>query len=100
MSYHAEKLVIDGHTDTHTHAGNNNTLRPKLASGKNDFGIKLVFTLLLIPVNSTMLPMQCFSSCARVMVVPPFDHPWRHQRSRESRDHHYDAQLIYWIQKF
>ena len=40
-----------------------------------------------------------FPSRARLMVVPPFDHPWRHQRSRESRDHHYDAQLIYRIQK-
>ena len=38
MSYRADKLVIDGHTDTHTHththAGNNNSRRPKLASGK------------------------------------------------------------------
>ena len=33
MSYRADKLVIDGHTDTH--AGNDNTCRPKLASGKN-----------------------------------------------------------------
>ena len=33
MSYHADKLVIDGHTDTH--AGNDNIRRPKLASGKN-----------------------------------------------------------------
>ena len=39
------------------------------------------------------------SSRARVMVVPHFDHPWRHQKSRESHDHHYDAQLIYRIQK-
>ena len=33
-------IMIDGHTDTHTHththAGNDNTRRPKLASGKND----------------------------------------------------------------
>ena len=39
MSYRTDKLVIDGHTDTHTythtHAGNDNTRRPKLASGKN-----------------------------------------------------------------
>ena len=33
MSYRADKLVIDGHTDAHTHAGNGNTRRPKLASG-------------------------------------------------------------------
>ena len=66
---------------------------------KNDFWIKLVFTLLLIPTDITVLPMQRFPSRARVMVVPPFDHPWRHQRSRESRDHHYDAQLISRIQK-
>ena len=41
--------------------------------------IKLVFTLLLIPADSTVLPMRCFSLCARVMVVPPFDHPWHYQ---------------------
>ena len=37
MSYWVDKLVIDGYTDTHrhTHAGNNNTWRPKLASSKN-----------------------------------------------------------------
>ena len=39
MSYRMDKLMIDGHTDTHTHihthAGNDNTQRPKLASGKN-----------------------------------------------------------------
>ena len=35
MSYRADKLMIDGHTDTHTHAGNDDTRRPKLASGKN-----------------------------------------------------------------
>ena len=39
MSYRADKLMIDGHTDTqthiHTHAGKDNTRRPKLASGKN-----------------------------------------------------------------
>ena len=31
MTYQAEELVIDGHTDTHT--SNNNTRRPKLSSG-------------------------------------------------------------------
>ena len=39
MNYRADKLMIDGHTDTHTHThthtGNDNTRRPKLASGKN-----------------------------------------------------------------
>ena len=37
MSYRADKLVIDARTDTHTQtdAGNDNTQRPKLASGKN-----------------------------------------------------------------
>ena len=38
MNYRTDKLMIDGHTDTrtytHTHAGNDNTRRPKLASGK------------------------------------------------------------------
>ena len=66
---------------------------------QKDFWIRLVFTPLLIPVDITVLPMRRFPSHARVMVVPPFDHPWRHQRSRESRDHHYDAQIIYRIQK-
>ena len=54
------------------------------------------FTSLLIPADITVLPMRRFPSRARVMVVPPFDHPWRHQRSR---DHHYDAQFIYRIEK-
>ena len=37
MSYRVDKLVIDARTDTHTHtdAGNDNTRRPKLASGNN-----------------------------------------------------------------
>ena len=39
MSYHADKQVIDahthGHTNRHIDAGNDNTRRPKLASGKN-----------------------------------------------------------------
>ena len=35
MSYRVDKLVIDTQTDTHTDAGNDNTRRPKLASGKN-----------------------------------------------------------------
>ena len=43
MSYRADKQVItahkdgraDGRTDTQTDAGNDNTRRPKLASGKN-----------------------------------------------------------------
>ena len=40
MSYRANKQVIDththGHTDRHTDAGDDNTRRPKLPSGKND----------------------------------------------------------------
>ena len=37
MSYHADKLRVDAHARTHTQtdAGNDNTRRPKLASGKN-----------------------------------------------------------------
>ena len=35
MSYRADKQVIDTQTDGHTDAGNDNTRRPKLASGKN-----------------------------------------------------------------
>ena len=39
MSYRADKQVIDTHThrhtDRHTDAGDDNTRRPKLASGKN-----------------------------------------------------------------
>ena len=40
MSYRADKQVVDthththGHTDRHTDAGDDNTRRPKLASGK------------------------------------------------------------------
>ena len=34
MSYCADNLVTDGQTHAHTHAGNDNTRRPKLASGK------------------------------------------------------------------
>ena len=41
MSYRGDKQVItahtDGRTDTQTDAGNDNTRRPKLASGKNEF---------------------------------------------------------------
>ena len=40
MSYGADKQVIDTHThrhtDRHTDAGDDNTRRPKLASGKKD----------------------------------------------------------------
>ena len=37
MSYRADKLGVDAHARTHTQtdAGNDNTRRPKLASGKN-----------------------------------------------------------------
>ena len=35
MNCRADKLMIDAHTDIHTHAGNDNTRRPRLASGKN-----------------------------------------------------------------
>ena len=47
MSYRADKLGVDAHTRTHTQteAGNDNTRRPKLASGKN--GCCLVFNVLL-----------------------------------------------------
>ena len=34
MSYRADKLVIDTHTHRPTDAGDDNTRRPKLASGK------------------------------------------------------------------
>ena len=40
MSYRADKLVIDGHTDTHTRVGDDNTRRPKLASGKKLYLVK------------------------------------------------------------
>ena len=38
MSYHMDKLKIDGQTQAHTHTGKDNTRRPKLASGKNHIG--------------------------------------------------------------
>ena len=41
MSYRADKQVIDTHThtDRYTDRGDDNTRRPKLASGKNDGSI-------------------------------------------------------------
>ena len=38
MNHRTDELIIDRHTDTdtHTHAGNDNARRPKLASGKID----------------------------------------------------------------
>ena len=41
MSYRTDKLMIGGHTDTHTHAGNDNTRRPKLASVK--YSLKIIY---------------------------------------------------------
>ena len=38
MSYRADKQVIDTHTDRYTDTGDDNTRRPKLASG-NKMGI-------------------------------------------------------------
>ena len=35
MSYRADKLVIDTHTHGHTDPADDNTWRPKRASGKN-----------------------------------------------------------------
>ena len=46
MSYRADKQASDwythkqGHTDRHTDAGDENTQRPKLASGKNEMNVK------------------------------------------------------------
>ena len=34
MSFHTDKLGVEAHTHTQTDAGNNNTRRPKLASGR------------------------------------------------------------------
>ena len=59
MSYRADKRVItahtDGRTDTQTDAGNDNTRRPKLASGKNvilpteyHFSLQLIFVSLVL----------------------------------------------------
>ena len=48
MSYGADKLKVDAHTITHTHrttqtdAGDNNTQRPELASGKREREIKFI----------------------------------------------------------
>ena len=39
MNYRMDKLMIDGQTHIHTHAGNDNIRRPILASGKNDIWI-------------------------------------------------------------
>ena len=44
MSYRADKQVIDTHThtDRYTDRGDDNTRRPKLASGKNRLFLKCV----------------------------------------------------------
>ena len=41
MSYCADKLVIDTHTHRPTDAADDNTGRPKLASGKNEMIVGL-----------------------------------------------------------
>ena len=64
-----------------------------------DFWIKLMFMFYIHPDGRQHFANVTPLSRARVIVVLPLDHPWRHQTSRESRDHHYDAQLIYRIQK-
>ena len=45
---------------------------------KKDFWIKLVLTLLLILTDITVLPKRHFSQHVRMMVVPTFNHLWRH----------------------
>ena len=42
MSYRADKQVIDTHTDRYTGRGDDNTRRPKLASGKNPIRHKMI----------------------------------------------------------
>ena len=63
MSYRTDKLLIDGHTDTHTythtHAGNDNTRRPKLASG-NDY-VLLTIGPSVLSFSSILIAMQQFS---------------------------------------
>ena len=66
---------------------------------KKDFWIKLVFMFYIHPDGRQHFAKVTPLSRAGVIVVPPFDHPWRLMTSRESRVHHHDAQLIYRIQK-
>ena len=47
MSYLVDKHMITAHTDAHTNAGNDNTRRPKLASGKNLNVSRLILKLSL-----------------------------------------------------
>ena len=62
MSYRADKQVIDTHTHTHTHTdrhtdmGDDNTRRPKLASGKNCS-------------NSSVLAMEILQSCTKPSIL-------------------------------
>ena len=59
MSYRADKLVIDARTDTHrqTEAGNENTRRPKLASG-NKNGRHFEITMIWCWVGNNTLSKQ------------------------------------------
>ena len=41
MPYRTDKVMIDGHTQTHT--GNDNTPRPKLALGKNELTVNITW---------------------------------------------------------
>ena len=54
MSYRADKQVIDTHTDTHTDRytdrGDDNTRRPKLASGKKRLTFHVAGKLWVISV--------------------------------------------------
>ena len=55
MSYRADKLVIDGHT----HAGNDNTRRPKLASGKKaEISIEVIMRIFNAIIRNYIYQIQ------------------------------------------
>ena len=60
------KQVIDTQTDTHTDAGDDNTQRPKLASGKNEKVYNLVSNLQGHNVNMFQKETWVYSQRASV----------------------------------
>ena len=68
MSYRADKLAIDGHTyietdrQTHSHAGNDNTQRPNITSGKN--GERIFMKLLGQVAYKTRYKLEQFQDVA------------------------------------
>ena len=76
MSYRADKLG-DGRTDGRTDAGNDNTPRPKLASGKNAYCVNLsnAFASFVPPLCLPWPTNILHWAITAATTVPPFgDH--------------------------